>query len=225
MAEERTKRSGVQELIHKLRDDGVKAGEQEAERRIKKAKEEANTIVSEAQTEAERLIREAKAAREAEQEKANEALKVAFRNTRIELQSGLEKAFEKHVKRLVSKEVRDEQFLRKLLLKITGSAAAEIPEDQELEVVLPEQIFETDPEATDVPEDWKERVRNFVRRGTSEMLRDGVELVPPSTSLRGGIQLRLTGEDVVFDFSEQALSDVILKHLLPRYRNIVEGIE
>lgn len=224
MAEERIIRSGVQELIHKLRDDGVKAGEEEAERRVKKAKEQANKIVSDAQAEAERLVREAKTASAAEQEKANEALKIAFRNTRIELQSGLEKAFEKHVKRLVSKEVRDEQFLRKLLLRIVGSAAAEIPQDQAVEVVLPEHIFETDPDATDVPEEWKERIRNFVRRGTSEMLREGVELVP-STSLRGGIQLRLTGEDVVFDFSEQALSDVILKHLLPRYRAIVEGIE
>lgn len=224
MAEERKIRSGVQELINKLRDDGVKAGEEEAERRIKKAREQANAIIADAKAEAERLVREAKAASAAEKEKSDESLRVAFRNTRLELQSGLEKAFEKHVTRLVSKEVRDEQFLRKLLLSIVGSAAAQIPEDQPVEVVLPERIFETDSDATDVPEEWKERVRNFVRRGTSEILRDGVELVP-STNLRGGIQLRLVGEDVVFDFSEQALSDVILKHLLPRYRAIVEGIE
>jgi V/A-type H+-transporting ATPase subunit E len=224
MAEERKIRSGVQELINKLRDDGVKAGEEEAERRVKKAKDQANMIISEAKAEAERLVHEAKVASAAEQERANEAIKVAFRNTRLELQSGLEKAFENHVKRLVSKEVRDEEFLRRLLLSIVGSAAAEIPQDQPFEVTLPEKIFETDPEATDVPEEWKERIRNFVRRGTSEILRDGVELVP-STSLRGGIQLRLKEEDVIFDFSEQALSDVIVKHLLPRYRAIVEGIE
>ena len=56
------------------------------------------------------------------------------------------------------------------------------------------------------------------------MLRDGVDL-KPSSELSGGIQVKLADEDVVFDFSEHALSDLILKHLLPRFRAIVAGVE
>jgi V/A-type H+-transporting ATPase subunit E len=46
-----------------------------------------------------------------------------------------------------------------------------------------------------------------------------------ASEFKGGIKVKLSGEDVVFDFSEDALSNLILKHLLPRYRAIVEGVE
>lgn len=224
MAEEAKVSAGVQNLINRLRDEGVQAGQAEADRVLREAREKAAKIVEDAKAEAERQLKNAHIKNQTERINAHESLRVAVRDTEIELQTGLKKAFESHVRRLVSKEMRDENFLRQLLLSIVASGAAKIPEDQPIEVLLPEQILQTEDEHTEVSEDGKERLKNFVRRGTSEMLRDGVELVP-TNEIDGGILLRLADEDVVFDFSENALSDLILKHLLPRYRAIVEGIE
>ena len=212
MAEAIKTTAGVQELVHRLRDEGVQAGKQEAEQILKEARDNAAAILTEANAEADKILRQAHIKNEAEKVHAQESLKIAVRDTEIELQRGLEKAFMSHVKRLVSKEVRDEEFLRQLLLTIVGSAAENIPQDQAVDVLMPEQVFQS------------EALKNFVRRGTSEMLREGVDL-KPSSELSGGIQLKLADEDVLFDFSENALSDLILKHLLPRYRAIVAGVE
>ena len=54
------------------------------------------------------------------------------------------------------------------------------------------------------------------------MLREGVEL-KPSDELQGGIRVQLLGEDMEIDLSDEALSDMLLKYLLPRYRAIVSG--
>jgi V/A-type H+-transporting ATPase subunit E len=125
----------------------------------------------------------------------------------------------------VSKEVRDEEFLRQLLLAIVGSAAEKIPSDQAVEVLIPENVLQSTARGrTAVTDEGQARLRNFVHSGTKDMLREGVEL-QASSELSGGIKVKMVGEDVVFDFSEKALSNLILKHLLPRYRAIMEGVE
>jgi V/A-type H+-transporting ATPase subunit E len=212
MAETIKTTAGVQELVRRLRDEGVQAGKQEAEQLLKEARDTAAAILAEARADADKILQQASIKNEAEKVHAQESLKIAVRDTEIELQRGLEKAFMSHVTRLVSKEVRDEEFLRHLLLTIVGSAAETIPQDQAVEVLVPDQVFQS------------EALKNFVRRGTSEMLREGVDL-KPSSDLSGGIQVKLAEDDVVFDFSENALADLILKHLLPRYRAIVAGVE
>lgn len=217
------KSSGVQELIARLHEDGVKAGQQQADQLIREAQEKAAKIVADAKAEAERLLQQAHARIQQDEMNANEALRIAARDTELELESGLKKEFESHVRRLVAKEVRDEQFLEQLLSAVVCSTAAKIPQDQAIEVLLPESVFQTG-EREGVTETSKERLKNFVRRATSDILREGVALFPAS-ELHGGIQVRLKGQDVVYDFSENALSELILKHLLPRYRAIVEGVE
>ena len=212
MAEPTKTQAGVQALIERLKNDGVKSGKDKAEEIIKKAKEEAARIKSEAKAERDALLKEAKEAIEKDKRMADESLKKAVRDTELELASGLKKAFEMHVKRLVSKELHEEAFLRQLLASIVGSAAEKIPADQPLEIFVPEKVLSS------------EGLKAFVRRETSDMLRQQVEL-KPSTALSGGITVKLVGEDVDFDFSDDALADLILKHLLPRYRGIVQGIE
>ena len=120
MAEAIKTTAGVQELVHRLRDEGVQAGKQEAEQILKEARDNAAAILTEANAEADKILRQAHIKNEAEKVHAQESLKIAVRDTEIELQRGLEKAFMSHVKRLVSKEVRDEEFLRQLLLTIVG---------------------------------------------------------------------------------------------------------
>ena len=213
MAEPTTKtQKGVQELIERLKNDGVTAGKKQADEILKKAKEEAARIKADAKAERDALLKEAKEAIEKDKRMAEESLKKAVRDTELELASGLKKAFEMHVKRLVSKELHEEAFLRQLLASIVGAAAEKIPGDQPREILAPEKVFSA------------EGLKAFVRRETSEMLRQQIELKPSST-LSGGIKVKLVGENVDFDFSEDALADLILKHLLPRYRAIVQGIE
>lgn len=225
MAEETKEVSGVQKLIDRLRNDGVVAGQEQTRLLLEEARKKADKILADAKAEADRMRKDAQEKNEAEKVQTMEALRLAARNTEQELENGLRKSFESHVKRLVSKKVREEEFLGQLLLAIVGSAAEKIPSDQSVEVLIPENVLQATPKGrTAVTDEGQEHLRNFVHSVTKDMLREGVEL-QPSSEISGGVKVRIVDEDVVFDFSENALSNLILKHLLPRYRAIMEGVE
>jgi V/A-type H+-transporting ATPase subunit E len=56
------------------------------------------------------------------------------------------------------------------------------------------------------------------------MLREGVEIIP-SREVPGGVRVRVVGEDLEIDLTDGAVSKLLLKHLLPRYKSILEGFE
>jgi len=59
---------------------------------------------------------------------------------------------------------------------------------------------------------------------SQRMLREGVEIIP-SSEVSGGARVRVVGEDLEFDLTDEALSKLLMKHLLPRYRSILEGTD
>ncbi len=56
------------------------------------------------------------------------------------------------------------------------------------------------------------------------MLREGVDL-KPSGETNGGMRVRLVGEDLEIDLSDEALSELLLGYLIPRFRAIVTGVD
>ena len=218
--------SGVQELIGRLRDEGVKAGEQEADRLLQEAGEKAEIIKSSAQAkkEADQMRTEARAEIEAEQAAAREAIRLAFRETELKIQSELKTAFAEHVRRLVTMEFKDREFLRQLILVVCGRVAPEAQRDQPVEVLLANELFISDGKETRLTEQGKQRLGHFILGISSEMLREGVQLKPSGNS-ESGMTLKLVGEDLEIDLSAKALTDMLLKYLIPRYRAIVEGVE
>jgi V/A-type H+-transporting ATPase subunit E len=181
-------------------------------------------MVAEAKAEAEEIVQKARADMDVERTASQEAFKVAIRDTRLELGEELKAVFASHVRRLVSAELEDKDFLRQLLLTIAGRAAAAVPEGQPFEVLVCQDVIESSDECKAVSENSKEALRHFVLGVSGEMLREGVEL-RPSGNVDAGIRIRLVGEDVEIDLTDKALSNLILKHLLPRYRKIVQGVD
>ena len=110
MAEDQKVPSGVQSLISRLRDEGVKAGQQEADRLVQEAQHQAVQILSQAKAEAEDLREMARRQVEADRVASHEAIQMAFRDTLLKLGSELRAAFSAHVKRLVSMELEELDF-------------------------------------------------------------------------------------------------------------------
>jgi V/A-type H+-transporting ATPase subunit E len=215
--------SGVQELINRLRDDGVKAGREKADQVLQEAREQAAQIVAQAKAEATEMLNKARSEIETEKTAAKESIKVAIRDTELKMEAELKANFAAGVKRLVSVEMRDKEFLRQVILAVAGLAAGDmVCGGQPVEVLLPEELFVTDEQSTRLTEEGKDRLRHLVLGITGEMLREGVEL-KPSEGLSGGIRIRMVGEDLEIDLSDKAISELFLTFLLPRYRAIVTG--
>lgn len=216
--------SGVQELISRLRDEGVRAGRQEAARVLEEAQRRAAEIVAQAKSEAEEIHSKARAEIEAERVASRHAIQMAFRDAELKLRSDFRAVLEERIRRLVSMELRDREFLRELILAIVGRAATRVRKDQPLEVLLSDEFFITDGKKAELTGKGKERLRHLLLAITGKMLRDGVEL-KPSGDKDGGIRIRVVGEDLELDLSDKAISDLLLKHLLPRYTEIVLGVD
>jgi V/A-type H+-transporting ATPase subunit E len=52
------------------------------------------------------------------------------------------------------------------------------------------------------------------------VLREGIELIP-SNEIQAGARVRLVDDDLEIDLSDEAVSEMMLKLLLPRYRRIL----
>jgi len=225
MDEQRMVSSGVQDLIARLRDDGVKAGREKAEQVLQEAQEEAAKIIAEAKTQADEILSRAKVQIERERNACMGSLKTAIRDTELKMESELKVDFAAHVRRLVSIEMGDREFIKQCILAVSGMATGNmVCEGQPVEVLLPKELFETDESGSRLTPEGKERMHHLVLGISADMLREGVEL-KPSRNLKRGIRVRLVGEDLEIDLSDKAISDLLLENLLPRYQAIVRGEE
>ena len=220
MTKETPQASGVKDLIARIRDDGVEAGRRKADRIMDEARSEAELIVTEAQAAADEAHRKAVADTESYQKAALEALKMAARDTRLQLEAAVLSAFERHVQRLVTPVTSDGSFVRAMLMVLCGQVAAQYPRDQQLEILVAQMMQGQEEEGGEL----QQGMHNVVLSISSDMLREGVEIIP-SSDVPGGARVRVVGSDVEIDLTEEAISKLLLKHLLPRYRAILDGTE
>ena len=223
MADTTPQASGVQELIQRLRNQGVDAGRAEAERLVEEAHKRAAQIVANAKAEAEQVRVRARADAEAERKAAEAALQSAYRDTVLRLVSALTTHFEDQVRRLVARELREKEFVRKLILEVVRQATPGDLGAQRAEILLPAELIGVEALRAR-PEEVKEgTLTHFVMGLSGEMLREGIELKPMGEDT-AGIRIRLVGQDLEIDLTERAVADLLLKHLLPRYRVVLEGV-
>ena len=221
MATQTPQTSGVQELISRIRDDGVEAGQSKADEIVSQAREEATRLVAEAREEAQEIRAKADAEIESNHQAALEALKMAARDARLQLGAQVLSSFEQHVKRLVAQGTQDGSFVRSLILVLAGQAAEEqYAPDQKLEILISDLLIGREQENPELDQLAREGVLGI----SGNMLREGVEIIPVG-DVAGGARVRLVGEDLEIDLTDEAISKLLMKHLLPRYRAILEGVE
>jgi V/A-type H+/Na+-transporting ATPase subunit E len=217
MADATIVQSGVEELIHRLRDDGVRAGKEEGEQVLEAARRKAARLVREAEAEGEALRARTAAEIEAERRAGHEALQLAVRDAVLDLKGQLSARFAAQVQRMVGGELQDPEFLRQLILTIAGRSVPErVREDADLEIVLEGRAGD------DVTVEREDPLTRLTVQLASDALREGVEV----TTARGhsaGIRVRLKGEDLEVDLTDQAVTQLLLEHLIPRFRALVEG--
>jgi V/A-type H+-transporting ATPase subunit E len=220
MTDQTSQTSGVQEIISRIRDDGVRAAKQEAEKIIAQARREAASLVADAKARSDAMLQKAAAEVESFKHAALEALKMAARDTRLQLEAEVLAAFERHVKRLIAPVTHDVGFIRALIFELAGQAAEEYPKDKRLQILVSDLLAGKERENQELDKGIRESVLGI----SSDMLREGVEIIP-SSEVPGGARVRVVGENAEFDLSDEAISKLLLKFLLPRYRAILEGVE
>jgi V/A-type H+/Na+-transporting ATPase subunit E len=213
--------AGVENLIGRLRDEGIAQGRNQAEALVTAAQQHAADIVATAQREAEALL--IKAQEEAAKRKAagEDAIRLAMRDTILSLESDLIKVFQDRLRHLVQGVLADPAFLQRLILEVAGRAAP-APTAARAELLLPAELVSLE-DLRRTPEEAKPgTLMHFVLSMGGGMLRDGMSFGVADDS-EAGIRVRLIKDDVQIDFTESAVSDLLLRHMIPRFRALLRG--
>jgi V/A-type H+-transporting ATPase subunit E len=214
--------SGVQELIDRLREKGVEEGQQQADQLLGEARRKASETVEKARQEAAEILQRAREEADRLRAAGEEALRLAGRDAVLALKEEISEQFSIQVRRLASHHLRDEKFIERLILEIAGRA---VPKDskQPLELLLPEDMAPPEQEGFQAKGGKEGAVGQFVLGLAGDMLREGVTLAA-SADNTPGVTVKMVEEDVEITFNEKAVTEFLLRYLLPRFRNIMTGI-
>lgn len=215
--------SGVEALIDKLRAQGVEKGQHEAEKLVEEAERRADWLVEQAKQEAELIV--SKARREADKltQSGEDALKIAARDMHLEVRESLSHSFTDQVERLISQQMDNADFMRHLIEELVRKVSDDhgIATAEEIEVLLPEDYIGLD-ELRRNPKEYREgQLSQFVQSLAADQMREGVQFALHEGE---GIRVRLRGNEVEVDLSSKAISKLLMKHLQPRFRAILEGV-
>ncbi|MBL7478433.1 hypothetical protein [Legionella bononiensis] len=218
---------GIETLIDKLKQNGVNAGKEEAEKIINAAQEKANKMLNDAQLKVKALMEEEHQYILKEKKAAEDALLLAARNMRIELRQKLIDRFSLEVKRLVHKELDNENTLRELIILLGINTVEQLNafKAKNIEIQLPEKALDFDeirknPDLMD-----GDSLKTLVQCITNKMLQEGMQVrINSSNTHMTGLKIHLIDEDIVLDLSEEAVSQLLIKHMQPRFRALLEGL-
>lgn len=213
--------SGVEALIDRLREQGVEKGQQEAEALLEEAQRRARWLVDQARQQADDMRENARKEAEKLQKSGEDALKIAARDVQLQLKENLSRMFADRVRVMVSEELKDKAFLQQLLTELVCQNRDQGAMKQGAEVILPEHFIGLD-ELRSNPQAYRQgKLSTFVEKRLGEQLIDGIEF---DIGKHEGLLIRFNGDDSEIDLSDKALSELLLRHLQPRFRALLEGV-
>ena len=217
MSFENTNSSGVQELIDRLHEEGVAKGQEQADAVVAAARQQAMETLDKAKAEAEQILASARAEAEQTRRSGEEAIRLAGRDTIHKLTEELRDDFERKLRGLIGHSLADTEFLKQLILEV---ARRSLPEDEGSRKVLLLSDRESAGGERDVVDD--EVLNDFVRSLTGSAVADGLT-IDVSESDVPGVRVQIVGSDLEIDLTTETLTHVLLKHLSPRFRGILES--
>ena len=195
----------VQALIDTLREDGVTAGRKRAEEIVKEAQRRADEILKQAEADSHARIEAARKEAQSLKNAAEEALRVAARDTVLQMKGQLMRAFSDSVRRLVAAEMDGTEMLRRMILEVCGRARddAGLTADTEIEVLLPRDIVPLEELRRDPEELQEGALTKFVLSETGKMMGEGITLGVHEEG--HGIKVVAHGGDVEITLSPDGL--------------------
>ncbi len=189
----------VQELIDKIRQDGIESASNKAAGIRENAETEAKKILAAAKKEAEGLIAKGKLEAEKYQNAANAALEQAGRNLLLALRSQIDLLFKTLLVDKVSATM-DDAFLAKLISDLCNQFVENNGE-------MPEVLLD---------EARLAGVESLVKHSLAGKLMEKGLTLRPVKGLDAGFRLALKDGGLWWDFSAEALGELISTYLNPQ---------
>jgi V/A-type H+-transporting ATPase subunit E len=193
----------VQELINKIKKDGIESASQEAARLKKEAEAEARQIIETAKKEAAELTAKAKKDAERSEKAGIAALEQASRNLVLvfkgEIQALLDQLVTQHLKGSY-----DNDVLKAALPEILKAWASK---GDSLAVLLPKVTLD--------------KLEGFFKDKLASQLKKGLEL-KADNSFSGGFRIAQKDGSAYYDFSAESVAEMLSAYLNPQLAEILK---
>ena len=196
----------LQELIDKIKKDGIANAETEKNRIISDAERKAATIVKEAEAKADAMIKAAKAETERMEKASEDAITQAGRNLIISFRDGINKELQALINAETEKAM-DKDLLKKLVPEVVKAWAAD-PEAEGLSVLLSE-------------DDLKALESGF-KTSLKTQLSKGLEIKSDS-SLSYGFRIGSKNGEAFYDFSAEEVANLFSAYLNPKTTELMKN--
>ncbi len=193
----------LKELLEKIKQEGVREAEQQADQVKKEAERKASQIVANAKQEAAAHLEKAKAEASQFEHASKEAIKQAGRDLVLSVKS--------EIKRLVElillaeiREAVDSQFLKDALIALLQAWGKE--REEQIQILLPEKSAED--------------IRQYILGKLKAEVKKGVEISP---SAQIGVGFRIAEKDgsAYYDFTDRGLTEYLMEYLNPKLTELL----
>ncbi|MDR1058771.1 MAG: V-type ATP synthase subunit E [Treponema sp.] len=194
----------LQELIDKIKKDGIESASEEAARLKNQAEGEAKRIIEGAQKEAEGIVRQGREEAERAEKAGVAALEQASRNLVLAFKGEIQSLLEKIVGRELER-AYGEDTLKAALPDLLKAWAAK---GDALDLILSEGECE--------------KLRSWFNQKLSAELKQGVEL-RADRNLGAGFRIAHRDGSAYYDFSAAAVAELLSAYLNPRLAEILKS--
>ena len=193
------------ELIEQIKKDGVEAAEAEAKSIIDSANADAEKIIANAKSEAEKILANAKLENERMVKSSEDAIRQAGRNLLISFRESVARELKAITEESVTA-VYSSEALSEIIIQVIVSLAVD-PENDDIAVVLNEKDLAA--------------LEELLLAEIKEKMLSGVTL-KASENFDGGFRIVLNNGSAYYDYSTDAVVDMLLNYLTPKIVKILK---
>ncbi len=190
-------------LIEKIKADGIEEANQKADEIIEKAKKEAADLKKKAQQEADQIISDAENEAKGFEEKSKRSLQLAARDTELLVKEKLTALFDRSLKSQVSETLKPD-FLKTLILKVV------------------DQWKENETSQIELSEEDKKQLDPLIQDTLRTEIKDSLTL-KVSDRVTRGFQIRIEDGDVYYDLTDDNIAEVLYLFLNPKLKEMLDG--
>jgi V/A-type H+-transporting ATPase subunit E len=198
----------LQELIEQIKKDGVEAAENQAEAILLSAKAEAEKIIADAQAQADKLMADAKAENEKTVKSGEDAIRQAGRNLLISFRESVTRELGAIVGGNVNAVYSSDAFA-KLVVNAVESWTGK-PEAEDIAVIL---------NSADL-----EKLEGALLAELKAKMLGGVTL-KASDNFDSGFRIAVNNGAVYYDYSAEAVTDMLANYLSPKVTALLKEAE
>ena len=196
----------LQELIDKIKKDGVAAAEKDAAKIIADSEKKAEAIIEEAQSKAAEIIKSAQSETIKMEKASEEAIIQAGRNMLLSFKDALIAEFDGLIQEGTEKALSKDVLTK--LVPETVKAWAKNSDASELSVLLSEKDLSS--------------LESNLKSALKDEISKGLELKTDKT-LSNGFRIGIKNGEAYYDYSAEAVADLFARYLNPRVASIMKN--